>query len=109
MGEKFKINSTARSINVVSPIFVKGKLRSSINEPRIGRIANPLEGDAFVCGDSAENKTRVIDWITRIQGLRPVDVGPLSSARTLEAMTALLIGINRRHGVKSAHFRLMGL
>ncbi len=72
-------------------------------------LANPLEGDAFVCGDSAENKTRVVDWITRIQGLRPVDVGPLSCARTLEAMTALLIGINRRHGVKSAHFRLMGL
>ncbi len=72
-------------------------------------LANPLDGDVFVCGDSTESKTRVIDWVTRIQGLRPVDVGPLSCARTLEAMTALLIGINRQHRVKSAHFRLMGL
>ena len=72
-------------------------------------LANPLEGDVFVCGDSTENKKRVIDWVTRIQGLRPVDVGPLSCARTLEAMTALLIGINRQHRVKAAHFRLMGL
>ena len=76
---------------------------------RLADLANPLDGDVFVCGDSTENKTRVIDLVTRIQGLRPVDVGPLSCARTLEAMTALLIGINRRHGVKSSHFRLMGL
>ena len=72
-------------------------------------LANPLDCDVFVCGDSTENKTRVIDVISRIRGLRAVDVGPLSCARPLEAMTALLIGINRGHGVKSAHFRLMGL
>ena len=72
-------------------------------------LATPLDCDVFVCGDSTENKTRVIDVISGIRGLRAVDVGPLSCARTLEAMTALLIGINREHGVKSAHFRLMGL
>ena len=72
-------------------------------------LVSPLDGDVFVCGDSTENKTRVIDLVTRIQGLRAVDVGPLSCARMLEGMTALLIGINRQHGVKSAHFRLMGL
>lgn len=72
-------------------------------------LANPLDGDVFVCGDSTESKTRAIDLITRVEGLRPVDVGPLSCARTLEAMTALLIGINRQHGVKAAHFRLMGI
>ena len=72
-------------------------------------LASPLDYDVFICGDSTENKARVMSMISSIRGLRAVDVGPLSSARTLEAMTALLIGINRKHAVKSAHFRLMGL
>ena len=72
-------------------------------------LASPLDYDVFICGDSTENKARVMDMISPILGLRAVDVGRLSTARTLEAMTALLIGINRKHEVQAAHFRLMGL
>jgi NADPH-dependent F420 reductase len=72
-------------------------------------LATALDCDVFVCGDSAENKARLIEVVSRVQGMRAVDVGPLSCARTLESMTALLIGVNRLHGVKGAHFRLKGL
>jgi predicted dinucleotide-binding enzyme len=44
-----------------------------------------------------------------LPGLRPVDVGPLSRARSIEHLTALAIAINRRHKIHDARFRIVGL
>jgi 8-hydroxy-5-deazaflavin:NADPH oxidoreductase len=68
-----------------------------------------LDCDSFVASDSKEAKTRVIDAIKFIEGLRPVDAGTLYSARTLERMTVLAIGINRRYKIKTARYRVVGL
>ena len=68
-----------------------------------------LACDSFIASDSKEAKTRVIDAIKFIEGLRPVDAGTLYSARALERMTVLAIGINRRYKVKSARYRIIGL
>ncbi|HWO01677.1 MAG TPA: NADPH-dependent F420 reductase [Blastocatellia bacterium] len=68
-----------------------------------------LDCDSFVASDSKEAKMRVIDAIKFIEGLRPVDAGVLYSARTLERMTVLAIGINRRYKVKTARYRIVGL
>lgn len=68
-----------------------------------------LDCDTFVASDSKEAKSRVIEAISFIKGLRPVDAGTLYSARALERMTVLLIGINRRYKVKTGRFRLLGL
>ncbi|MFY9607340.1 MAG: NADPH-dependent F420 reductase [Blastocatellia bacterium] len=69
----------------------------------------PLECDSFVASDSKEAKTRVMNAIKFIEGLRPVDAGTLYSARALERMTVLAIGINRRYKVKTARYRIVGL
>jgi 8-hydroxy-5-deazaflavin:NADPH oxidoreductase len=69
----------------------------------------PLDCDSFVASDSKEAKTRVMDAIKFIEGLRPVDAGTLYSARALERMTVLAIGINRRYKVKTARYRVVGL
>jgi predicted dinucleotide-binding enzyme len=42
-------------------------------------------------------------------GLRAVDVGPLSNAGPLEAITAVLATINRRYKLKGAGIRITGL
>jgi hypothetical protein len=68
-----------------------------------------LDCDTFVASDSREARQRVIEAINFIDGLRAVDAGKLSSARVLERMTVLLIGINRRYKVKTGRFRLVGL
>jgi NADPH-dependent F420 reductase len=68
-----------------------------------------LDCDSFVASDSKEAKTRVIDAIKFIKGLRPVDAGTLYSARALERMTVLAIGINRRYKIKTARYRVIGL
>jgi hypothetical protein len=69
----------------------------------------PLDCDEFVCGDSDEARRRAIELIELLPGLRPVDVGPLSRARSIEHLTALAIAINRRHKIHDARFRIVGL
>ena len=68
-----------------------------------------LDCDAFVASDDKEAKARVIEAIKFIEGLHPVDAGTLYSARTLERMTVLAIGINRRYKIKTARYRVVGL
>lgn len=68
-----------------------------------------LDCDVFVAGDSKEARARVMEAITFIKGLRPVDAGTIYSARTIERMTVMLIGINRRRKVKTGRFRVVGL
>jgi len=75
----------------------------------LAEIDEPLDCDSFVASDSKEARAGVIEAISAIQGLRPIDAGTLYSARTLERMTVLAIGINRRHKIKTARYRVVGL
>lgn len=68
-----------------------------------------LDCDTFVCGDSDAARARTMELLARVPGLRPIDVGDLRSARTLERMTVLLIGINRRYKTHDGRFRVLGL
>ncbi len=68
-----------------------------------------LDCDVLVASDDKEAKARVMEAVKSIEGLRPVDAGTLYSARTLERMTVLAIGINRRYKIKTACYRVMGL
>jgi 8-hydroxy-5-deazaflavin:NADPH oxidoreductase len=68
-----------------------------------------LDCDTFVASDDKEARARVIEAIAFIAGLRAVDAGLLYSARCLERMTILLIGINRRNKIKTGRFRILGL
>jgi hypothetical protein len=69
----------------------------------------PLDCDEFVCGDSAEARTGAAALVGSIDGLRAVDVGPLSRARAIEHLTLLAVTINRRHKRHDARFRVVGL
>ena len=60
--------------------------------------ANPSrEIDGYVAGDDAGAKRSVIELVDSI-GMNPVDVGPLRSARYLEGMAYLNIGLNATNG-----------
>jgi 8-hydroxy-5-deazaflavin:NADPH oxidoreductase len=71
-------------------------------------VDHPLEQDVLVCGDARADKREAARLIERIEGLRCVDCGRLEMARTTEALTALLIGVNARYKVH-AGIRLAGL
>jgi NADPH-dependent F420 reductase len=74
----------------------------------LGEAGAPLDCDEFVCGDSDEARAQASALVELLPGLRPVDVGPLARARSIEHLTALAIAINRRYKVHDARFRVVG-
>ena len=72
-------------------------------------LSQRLDCHVFICGDSAEARGRIAQVVSAIEGLMPLDVGPLRQAATLERMTLLAIQINKRHRVHHSRFRVVGL
>ena len=69
--------------------------------------AGPVPGhplDVFIAGDDAQAKARVSAFIESL-GLRPMDTGPLSMARTLEHACLLSLGL-LTHSVKHTNFSI---
>jgi len=57
--------------------------------------------DVLVCGDDQEAKDVVCAMAAQIRGMRGIDAGPLRLSRHLEALTAVLIGINKTYKTHS--------
>ena len=72
------------------------------------RIPQPLAGDVVVCSDHPEARARICALVSRISALRPVDAGGLVNARSLEAITALLLNLNRRYRTLTS-IQILGL
>jgi predicted dinucleotide-binding enzyme len=73
------------------------------------KLAGDLpDEDAFVCGDHADAKALALTVAEGLVAGRAVDAGPLRSARALEAMTAVLIAVNKRYKTH-AGLRVTGL
>jgi NADPH-dependent F420 reductase len=71
-------------------------------------LDHPLDEDALLCGDRRADKAEAAALLGRIEGLRCVDCGRLETARIVEPLTALLIGLNARYKVR-AGIRITGL
>ncbi len=71
-------------------------------------IADGVQLDGYVAGDDAGAKAKVLELIDSI-GLNPVDVGPLSRSRQLEALAFLNMAINITHnGTWQSGWKLVG-
>jgi len=68
----------------------------NVSAHRLQQLAEPVECDVVVSGAKAARQ-KVMGLCPLIPGLRALDGGGLSNARIVEAMTALLIGLNIRH------------
>jgi NADPH-dependent F420 reductase len=71
-------------------------------------VERPLDEDVLLCGDDAEAKELVSGLAERVVEGRAVDCGNLRTARRLEALTGLLVGVNRRYRT-NAGLRVTGL
>ncbi len=56
-----------------------------------------LDCDVIVCSDDANATQLARALAAKIPGVRAIDGGKLENARTLEQITALLVGLNIRH------------
>ena len=66
------------------------------------------EGDALVCGDDSLAKDLALELASKVVSGRALDAGPLTSARALEGMTAVIVNLNRRYR-GHAGIRIVGL
>lgn len=80
----------------------------TVSAALLADLDHALDEDVLICGDDRAAKEQVADLVALIDGLRPVDCGPLELARIVEPLTALLISINARHKVR-AGIRVTGL
>ncbi len=68
----------------------------NVSSHRLQKLSEPVECDVVVSGPKAARQ-KVMDLCPLVEGLRALDGGPLSNARIVEEMTALIIGLNIRH------------
>jgi NADPH-dependent F420 reductase len=68
----------------------------------------PLDCDVIVCSDDPDAAELTRALAAKIPGVRALDGGRLENARTVEQITALLIGLNIRHK-GHAGIRITGL
>ncbi len=67
-----------------------------------------MDSDVLICGNDAEAKANVIK-LAEALGCRGVDAGPLVNAIAVEAMTPVLLYINKAYGIKGAGIHITGI
>jgi hypothetical protein len=68
----------------------------------------PVPSDVLVCGDSEAAKKQVLQLV-EAAGMAGWDAGSLQNAVVVEGLTPVLLGINKRHGIKHAGIRITGV
>ena len=62
----------------------------------------------LVCADDAAARQSIIELVHDM-GLRGIDAGPICNSAAAEALTSVLIWINRKYGVPGSGIRIAGL
>jgi NADPH-dependent F420 reductase len=68
----------------------------------------PVDCDVLVCADDPEAKAAVKELITQM-GLVAIDAGPLANSVVSEALTSVLIHLNKTYKVPASGIRITGL
>jgi NADPH-dependent F420 reductase len=68
----------------------------------------PIDCDVLVCGDDPKDRAAVVA-LAEAAGLRGLHAGPLANSTAAEALTSVLIGINRTYKVGGAGIRITGI
>jgi NADPH-dependent F420 reductase len=68
----------------------------------------PVEADVVVCADDAAARRQIMELSEDIEGVRGVDGGALANAQMVEAITVLLVSINRAYKTQ-AGVRIAGI
>jgi 8-hydroxy-5-deazaflavin:NADPH oxidoreductase len=67
-----------------------------------------IDCDVLVCADDPGARQTVIDLISEM-GLRGIDAGPIANSAGAEALTSLLIWINRKYKSPNCGIRITGI
>jgi len=70
--------------------------------------SHPIDCDVLVCGDDAEAR-EVVVGLARDAGIAAWHAGVLANSAASEALTSVLIAINKRYKVPGSGIRITGL
>jgi len=79
-----------------------------VSSTLLGDLTRSLEGDVLVCSDHDDARTLAIGLAGDL-GMRGIDAGPLRNAIALEALTPVLLYVNKRYGIEGAGIRVAGV
>jgi len=82
---------------------------NNVSAEMLSDLSRDVDCDVLGCGGDAEAKKTVIDLAKAIPGVRSLDAGSLENSRIVEQLTALLVSLNIRYGVKTAGLRITGV
>jgi NADPH-dependent F420 reductase len=80
----------------------------NVSAHKLGDLQAQIACDVLVCSDHKEARRRVIA-LAADAGLRGIDAGPLANSAAAEALTSLLIWINRTYKIPDAGVAITGL
>lgn len=80
----------------------------NVSADRLEDAEAAVDCDVLVAGDSPGARREVVK-LAEAAGMRGIEAGPLDNAAAAEALTSLLIWINRRYGSDGAGVRITGL
>jgi 8-hydroxy-5-deazaflavin:NADPH oxidoreductase len=80
----------------------------NVSAHKLCELGTDVDCDVLVCADDAEARQIVIDLVARI-GLRGIDAGPICNSVAAEALTSILIAINRQYKVPGSGIRITGM
>ncbi len=80
----------------------------NVSAHKLRKLDAKVECDVLVCADDSEARRTVMALIEAI-GLRGINAGPLANSAAAEALTSVLIWINRTYKVPDAGIAITGL
>lgn len=89
------------SVRVVSAL-------QNVAAEKLRRLNEPVPCDVLVCGDDVEARATVIDLLNGA-GMNAISAGGIANSAAAEALTSVLIAINRAYKVRHAGIRITGL
>jgi len=100
--------SAAKEIQKMLPNSYVVSAFQNVSAEELLAQSSSLDCDVIVCGDDHVSKSRVIELVNLIAGLRGIDGGGLSNSWMIENITALLVTLNKIHHTNSS-IRISGI
>jgi NADPH-dependent F420 reductase len=80
----------------------------NISAHHLKDLKHVMDCDVLVSGDDEAAREEVIK-LAEVAGMRGIHAGPLANSAAAEALTSILISINRRYKVEGSGIRITGL
>lgn len=101
----------AAALEAQATLGAEARVVAALHHVSAGHLADTghaVDCDVLVCSDDTEALALVVKLVADL-GLRALDAGPLDNAVALEALTPVLLHLNKRYGGTGAGVRFTGL